>query len=343
MITIDTIKVKLPLKKKFAISGGEATNKINLVTVMNNRYSGEASGSVAYGPSVETIEAELSRGIQKLATHHDISLDTLEAISRFDIHPVARSALSAMILNYLSGEAKRYPWEILSIGRPVGIKSSITISVGETEEIIAAIKEAAHPIVKVKLGNDNDLELIEALKEINDKVIRVDANGAWSLEKAQEMLYYLARSGITVVEQPTSIEDIKRWPELKGSFKGMELFVDEGLNSLEDYEQVSEFVDGINIKMEKSGGIIEASRIARKAREDNKKVMLGCMVESSVGIAQSIYMSSLADYHDLDGPQLLVDDIASGITYTNEKIEVDREIIGGPKLKREVVNRYISE
>ena len=343
MTRIDTIKVKLPLKTKFAISGGEATDKINFVTVLNNRYSGEASGSVAYGPSVEEIEAELNRGIQLLTQQAEINFDTLEAIGRFDIHSVARSALSSMVLNYLSGEAKRYPWEILSIGSPVGIKSSITISVGETEAVIAAIKEAAHPIVKVKLGNDNDLELIEALKEINDKAIRVDANGAWSLEKAEEMLYYLARSGITVIEQPTSFDNIQHWPKLKGSFKGLELVVDEGLNNLEDYESIAEFVDCVNIKMEKSGGILEALRIARKARKDKKKVMLGCMIESSIGIAQSIYMSALADYHDLDGPQLLVDDIASGITYSKEKIEVDREIIGGPKLKREMLDRYISE
>lgn len=343
MIRIDTIKVKLPLKTKFVISGGEATDKTNLVTVMNNRYSGEASGSVAYGPSVQKIEEELERGIRRLTELDEINLNTLEAIGEFDIHAVARSALSSMVLNYLSGEAKRYPWEILSIGNPVGIKSSITISVGETEAVIAAIKEADHPIVKVKLGNDNDLEVIEALKSINDKAIRVDANGAWSLEKAEEMLYYLARSGITVIEQPTAIEHVAHWPKLKGSFKGLELVVDEGLNNLEDYESVAEFVDCVNIKMEKSGGILEATRIARKARKDKKKVMLGCMIESSIGIAQSIYMSALADYYDLDGPQLLVNDIASGITYTKEKIEVDREIVGGPKLNREMLDRYISE
>jgi hypothetical protein len=71
--------------------------------------------------------------------------------------------------------------------------------------------------------------------------------------------------------------------------------------------------------------------------------MLGCMVESSVGIAQSLYMSSMADYWDLDGPLLIEDDIATGINYSMDTIEVDREIIGGPKLKRDVVEKYINE
>ncbi len=107
--------------------------------------------------------------------------------------------------------------------------------------------------------------------------------------------------------------------------------------------RVSDFVDGINIKMEKSGGILEAMRLATQAREDNKKVMLGCMVESSVGISQSIYLSSRADYYDLDGPLLLENDIANGIKYDRESIQVDREIIGGPKLKRDVVEKYLIE
>jgi L-alanine-DL-glutamate epimerase-like enolase superfamily enzyme len=94
--------------------------------------------------------------------------------------------------------------------------------------------------------------------------------------------------------------------------------------------------------MEKCGGIVAGTDIARKARKEHKKVMLGCMVESSVGIAQSVYMSSLADYFDLDGPLLLQDDIASGIIYDKEAIAVDREIIGGPILKRELVNRFVS-
>ncbi len=88
---------------------------------------------------------------------------------------------------------------------------------------------------------------------------------------------------------------------------------------------------------------MEAARIARRAREDKKKVMLGCMVESSVGIAQSVYLSSLADYHDLDAPQLLETDIAQGIIYNKDTIQVDREIIGGPVLRRDVVEKYICD
>ncbi len=207
--------------------------------------------------------------------------------------------------------------------------------------MIKAINESPFPIIKVKMGNEEDVQLVDAFKAIKGKEIRVDANGGWSPAKAEEMIYFLARNGIKIIEQPTEPQYVKDWPHMKAKNTEVELILDEGLNTVEDFEQHFESVDGVNIKMEKCGGIIEGIQIAGRALEENKKVMLGCMVESSVGIAQSVYMSAMADYCDLDGPQLLENDIASGIMYQKELIEVDREIIGGPKLKRELVDKYI--
>jgi L-alanine-DL-glutamate epimerase-like enolase superfamily enzyme len=340
VIQIDTVKVTMPLRRKFSVSKGAAEAKTNILTILNNRYNGEASGSVHAGPPVDVIENDIRKGIERLANRREIDIETLKAINGFDIHPVARSALTGMILNFISGETDRYPWEILKLSSPVGIKSSMTISLDDPDEMVRVIRETPHPILKIKLGGENDREIVEKLKEIQDKTIRVDANGGWSLAQAEEMIFYLARLGVTLIEQPTDLDKISEWPNLKGKHENVQLFADEGLDTLKDYRKIAKFVDGINIKMEKSGGILEAIKIARAAHKDKKKVMLGCMVESSVGIAQSVYMSSLADYYDLDAPQLLEDDIAQGIKYNLETIEVDREIIGGPKLRRDVVERY---
>ncbi len=246
-----------------------------------------------------------------------------------------------MVLNYLSGETNRYPWEILDLGTPVGIRNSFTIALDDPEKMLAAIKECEQPIVKIKMGGEHDAEILHGLEAVEGKEIRVDANGGWTPDKAEEMIFHLSRMGIKIIEQPTATEHVKDWPHLKGKQDDVILILDEGLNTLEDYKQFAESVDGVNIKMEKSGGIIEGAKIAKAAREEGKKVMLGCMIESSVGIAQSVYMSSLADYHDLDAPQLLQTDIARGLKYHRNTIEVDREIIGGPKLIRDVVERLI--
>jgi L-Ala-D/L-Glu epimerase len=338
----DTIKVCLPLKKKFVVSKGSAENKTNILTVMNNRYSGEASGSVHYGPSIEILEADIARGLEILRGEEKITPATLTVITHCNIHPTAKSALTAMVLNYLSGESDRYPWEIVGLGNPVGIRSSWTVGIDTPAEMLKAIRESEYPIVKVKMGTDDDAAILEGLHNIGSKQIRVDANGGWSCAKAEEMIYYLSKKGVTLIEQPTDIEFLDEWRHLKGRCEHVELFIDEGLCSLDDYERVAPMVDGVNIKMEKCGGIVAGAEIARKARKDQKKVMLGCMVESSVGIAQSVYMSSLADYYDLDGPLLLQDDIANGIRYDIESIAVDREIIGGPTLKRELVDKFVS-
>jgi len=343
MIEVETIKVALPLKKKFRVAGGEADQKVNLITIMNNRYGGEAAASVYYGPTLSEIEGDLHKGIELLKEREKLDVEALEAISTYPINPIARSALTGMVLHYLSGESGRYPWEIVSLGTPIGIRNSITLSIADPSEVIEAIRSCDMPVVKIKMGSEYDPELIHALKDAPQKEIRIDANGGWSREQAEEYIHHLSNLGIRIIEQATKSEHVADWPHLKGKHEDVILVLDEGMNTIEDYQAVAPHCDGINIKMEKSGGIIEAARLARQARAEGKKVMLGCMVESSIGIAQSVYMSSLADYHDLDAPQLLETDIAQGIVYEKDTIHVDREIIGGPALKRDIIEKYIRE
>jgi len=343
MMHLATIKVTVPLKHKFVVSKGETEAKTIYLTVLNNRYSGEASGSVHYGPTQQEIEQDLAVGLKKIAKFKQIDLKAIEQVGKYKINPIARSALVGMLLHYMSGESRRYPWEILQLGTPVGIKSSMTISIDKPNEMIKALESCDYPIIKIKMGNEEDVMILDALDKFKDKEIRVDANGAWSCAKAEEMIFHLSRKGVKVIEQPTDFEFVSEWSHLKGKSADVHLIVDEGLDTLEDYKKVSDFVDGVNIKMEKCGGILEGMKLASQAREDSKKVMLGCMVESSVGIAQSVYLSSKADYYDLDGPLLLESDIANGIIYDRESIQVDREIIGGPKLKRDVVEKYLIE
>jgi len=343
VIQLDVFGITVPFKKKFAVAKGEAESKSNLLTVLNNRHVGEAAGSIHYGPSVEELRQDIDTGMEWLHKQDTVDADTLAGIDRLEIHAAARSALMAMVLNYVSGQERRYPWEILSLGSPVGIKSSWTVGIDTPNKMIEEVKKCPYPIVKVKMGHEQDLLLLEALTEIKDKEIRIDANGGWSCAKAEEIIHYLAESGIKVIEQPTDPEFAAEWSHLKGKHSDVQLIMDEGLNNRADYARYAKHIDGINIKPEKCGGILEGSRLAALAREEGKKVMLGCMVESSVGIAQSVYMSSMADYFDLDGPLLLEDDIARGIRYDRESIEVDREIIGGPKLRRDVVEKYIQD
>ena len=155
-------------------------------------------------------------------------METIEKISALKINPIARSALVAMMLNYVSGESRRYPWEVLSLGSPVGIKSSMTISIDKPSEMIEALGNCDYPIIKIKMGNEEDIMILDALDNLNGKEIRVDVNGAWSCAKAEEMISHLSKKGVKIIEQPTDIEFVQEWPHLKDKAGDVELILDEG-------------------------------------------------------------------------------------------------------------------
>lgn len=258
----------------------------------------------------------------------------LSDVEGLDISREAKSALVAAGLHNLAYRSNRYPWQILSLDEPGEIQSSYTIGIDQPDRMQDEIRSCPYPIIKVKMGFDEDEMLIDTLENISGKVFRVDANGGWAPEKAEKMIALLNKIGVQLVEQPTGIEYMAEWPYLKKKNR-LPIFADEGLNTEDDYYQSAEKIDGVNIKMAKSGGILEAIKIARAARKDKKQVMLGCMVETSIGISQAVYMSSLADYFDLDGPLLLKCDPARGINYHYERISISGMPISGPVLKEE--------
>lgn len=305
--------------------------KRNAFISIDNINFGEAAGSVYYGPDEKQVISDIKVGITHLLPIDNPSIADLFELNSLKINPISKSGLMAVLLHKISLDKDQFPWDIVELAEPADINTSITVCISDPDTMLEEIKISAYPIIKIKLGFDGDEKVVEGLENITGKVIRIDANGGWSPERAEEMIYYLSNCGVELVEQPTSIEFIREWKNIKGKSKAL-LFVDEGLNNLNDYYRYADFVDGVNIKLSKSGGIIAAKDICRQAQKNKLKVMLGCMVESSIGISQAVYLSSMADYFDLDGPILLKNNISSDIVYNREKIYVDSNIIGGPKI-----------
>ncbi|MBN2227842.1 MAG: hypothetical protein JW763_10820 [candidate division Zixibacteria bacterium] len=312
-----------------------------MFVTIDRRFCGECSGSVFYGPNENEVIADLEKARDYLQSLKTVTPSALEDLRDMDINNVSRAGITSAVLHRLSADHREYPWHVVHLDEPRVVQTSFTVSIDSIENMIAEITSLPYKIIKIKMGFDGDEKLPAILKNLSGYLFRVDANGGWNVEKAEHMIYELHRAGITLIEQPTDVSLIAEWPHLKGRVP-VELCVDEGLNELNDYERMAEFVDGINIKMAKSGGIMTALAIARRAQKDHRKVMLGCMVESSVAIASSVYMSSLADYFDLDGPLLLERDVAEGIRYIDDKVYVDETIIGGPKLNEKVLPNDIA-
>lgn len=327
----------MKLKRPFRVAYGEAKVKKNHFISINNRSFGESSGSVYYGPKEDEIKNDLETGIDYFLSQNKLLPENLEEINGLDINRVSKAGLIGAVLHELSYKNKIYPWQIIGLEEPSKINTSYTVSIDDPDKMYDEITGSPYPIIKIKMGVDGDEILMERLKRISGKNFRIDANGGWSLEKAEKMIYYASRLGVNIVEQPTGVEFVREWKYLK-KCGNVSFLLDEGLNTLDDYNLYSEHIDGINIKMAKTGGIVEAVKLARQAKKDKKKVMLGCMIESSVSIASSVYLSSLADLFDLDGPLLLKEDIADGIKYNVDNIYVDEDIIGGPIIRKVYLN-----
>ncbi len=194
-----------------------------------------------------------------------------------------------------------------------------TIGIDTIDKMLAKMKEKPWPIYKIKVGTADDIAIVRALRENTNAELRVDANAAWSLETALKLIPQLNELGVELVEQPLAKDD---WEGMKVLYKKSELplYADEACVLEQDVEKCKDHFHGINIKLTKCSGITPARRMIQKARELDMKVMIGCMNESTVGAAAIAHLLPFIDHVDMDGPLLLEEDLATGITYDFGKI-----------------------
>ncbi|MBS0000508.1 MAG: dipeptide epimerase [Cyclobacteriaceae bacterium] len=194
--------------------------------------------------------------------------------------------------------------------------TSYTLGISDTETIKKKIRKVPWPVYKLKLGAPNDLEIIREIRKHTGSLIRIDANGGWSLEHAVKMVEVLSEIGVEFVEQPLNKDQWQDMDILHKKFP-LPMIADESCVREEDVEKCHGNFDGINVKLSKCGGLTPALRMVERARDLGMKVMIGCMTESTVGISAAAQLLPLVDYADLDGPLLLKEDVATGIKYKN--------------------------
>jgi L-alanine-DL-glutamate epimerase-like enolase superfamily enzyme len=216
------------------------------------------------------------------------------------------------------GKMKRKP--LKEFWKPEQPKAPIcdyTIGIDTIEKMVEKLKEKPWPIYKIKLGTNNDIEIIEELRKHTNAVFRIDANAGWKAEEALEKINVFKDLGVEFIEQPLAKDD---WEGMKFLFgkSPLPLFADEACVVESDVEKCYNHFHGINIKLTKCSGITPALRMIKKARELNMKIMVGAMNESTIGSAAIAHLMPLIDYVDADGPLLLEDDLATGLIYEND-------------------------
>ncbi len=278
---------------------------------------GEADPSPYYGETAGTVTSALERMqpvIEAASGPDGIEVLERELKGAIGHNGSARAAVSAA-LHDLAGKRAGLPlWKMWGLEPSEAPLSSFTIGLDEPDVVRSKVVEAsAYPILKVKLGTDRDEEILSTICDAAapGTVIRVDANAAWTARQALERIAMLADYGVEFVEQPLPPADRDGYRFLH-TRSALPVIVDESCVDSSDVPGLVGLADGINIKLAKCGGPREALRMIHSARACGLSVMMGCMLESSLGIAPAAHLASLLDYADLDGAALLAEDPFEG-------------------------------
>jgi L-Ala-D/L-Glu epimerase / N-acetyl-D-glutamate racemase len=285
-----------------------------------SEHYGEFQGSVlAYLDLLRTVLADISGPIPITVLHH-----LMEETAR--LNPSAKAAVDMAAYDLLGKRLGVPLYELLGLDADAAPQTSYTIGI-DTPAVMArkAAEAREYPILKVKVGTPDDEANLEAIRrERPDATIRVDANTAWTPKEAVARIERLAEYDLEFVEQPVPGHDLEGLGYVT-SATALPVIADESCVVPSDVAKVAPYVDGINIKLMKCGGIYPALQMIHIAHGLGLKVMMGCMIESSVAITAAAHLSPLLDYADLDSNLLIDDDPYRGVTIRDGRLVLPRE------------------
>lgn len=325
----------LPLRHKFEISRYSVTVQKTVVAIIaDGEISGygEATANPYYNSTQEKIAASISKAVPIVASADDIHPTQLwpQLHSALSHDYFALCAVDVAYWDYYArkrGKTLRSFWSDETERLPM---TSYTIGIAPIDEMKAKINEFPWPVYKIKLGTQNDMEIVEALRKCTDSPFRVDANAAWTAHEAIGYSKILKDLNVEFIEQPLAASNIDGMRHVK-SESHLPCIADESCQREQDVSLCSRQFHGINIKLMKCGGITPALRMISEARKQNLSVMAGCMTESTFGISALAQLAPLLDFIDCDGALLLASDIAFGVSFENGEIRYGENVGSGAK------------
>ena len=314
----------LPFKYPFTISKGTKTHQPTFIVELEYfgiKGYGEAPAISYYNIPVEKMIEDLER---KRMFVEKFSFTDPERYWHYLHHLFPMNSFLVCALDMagwdLYGKLKRKQlhdlWNLDTAKAPL---TDYTIGIDTIEIMVKKMEEKPWPVYKIKVGTEGDIEMVAALRKRSNAIFRVDANAGWTLEQALHKIPLLKDLGVEFVEQPLAKDD---WDGMKVLFEKspLPLFADESCVAEADVLKCENHFHGVNIKLTKCSGITPARRMIKQARDLNMQVMVGCMNESAVGTAAIAQLAPMLDYVDMDGPLLLAEDTASGVTFEDGKI-----------------------
>jgi L-alanine-DL-glutamate epimerase-like enolase superfamily enzyme len=321
--------LELRLRHVFRIARGGSATRTNVLLEAEHEGHvglGEAAPILRYGQNVETAGRALEAMAERVSDPRAYAVAAARAAVPGE---AAAEAALDMALHDLAGKRLGAPlYEMLGLDPRATPQTSFTIGLDTPDVVVRKVREAAdYPILKVKMGSDDDRAVLTAVRDTTDRPIRVDANEGWTPAEALSRLEWLHSMGVELVEQPLPAAMIAETRELR-RHSPLPFYADESVHRAADIPPLAGAFDGINIKLMKCGGLGEALRMIAVARAHGMKIMLGCMIESSISITAAAHISPLVDTADLDGNLLLDHD-----PYVGCRVEAGKLVLpDGPGL-----------
>lgn len=308
----------MKLKYPFSISRHTYYSQPNIVLEM--KYDGlcgygEATTNPYYHITIDHLKESFDAMSKRIKGYNFESPDQLyDDFSDFlNINSFALGALNNASWD-LYGKLNNCPvYELIDLPKTTSPLTSYTLGIDKKEVLLKKMEDLPWPVYKIKLGTPHDLDIIKFIRKHTNSILRVDANCAWDFEQTINMSRELKELNVELIEQPMAAKS----PDQKLCYKNttLPLIADESCCTESDVEQCQNEFHGINIKLLKCGGLSPALRMIKKGRDLGLKIMVGCMTESSIGISAAAQLMPFVDYADLDGPLILAEDLASGLTF----------------------------
>ncbi len=316
---------ELHLKHVFTLASGSRSTTPVMLTELeyeNVVGYGEASMPPYLGESHLSVNNFLKKVDLSQFDNPFLIEDILAYVEQLAPGNYAAKASVDIALHDLVGKLMNQPWyRIWGLNPEHTPDTSFTIGIDKSEIVKEKVREASpYNILKVKLGQGNDKEMIDAVRSETDKPLCVDVNQGWTdRNMALEMTHWLKEQGVVFVEQPMPKTDIDSIAWLTQN-SPLPVIADEAIQTISDFTSVQGAYSGINIKLMKCGGMHAAYTLIKMARAVNMKVMIGCMTETSCAVTAAAQLSPLVDWADLDGNLLIDNDIFEGLLVKNGKI-----------------------
>ena len=316
---------ELKLRQAWGLSRGTWTTRRNCyVRIERDGVAGlgEAAPIVRYNETAESAAAFIDKArpvLERDLGDYAVRFGELDAVGPGE--HAAKAALDMAVLDWVGKRLKVPLWKLLGLGREKTVTTTFSIGIDEVSVMQQKVREAGDfSVYKIKVGTADDRKIIEGIRAVTAKPLRADANEGWKTkEEALEMIDWMAGQGVELVEQPMPASQLEDYAWLKDRVK-IPVFADESLVQASDLPRIAPYFHGINIKLMKCGGVQEAVRLAGLARALGLRLMIGCMIESSLGISAGAAIASLFDHADLDGNLLVSNDPFRGVRTVKDRL-----------------------